>query len=173
MNCSCCGGTVPQGAQCCPHCGAAEYRGLWVLSPRRPALWIGSVSGFLFGVLADAGDKVLPRLLGGLVCAVIGVLVCGLLAWTSFPGRKPKTCKHCGGTVALDAGTCPHCGKPGPGSAFDRELLALGASLGTIGGFIYGVTTASGGLLFDVQNGIVFAIVGGYAGALLGLFELL
>jgi len=53
----------------------------------------------------------------------------------------------------------------------ERDLLALGAFLGTIGGFIYGVTTASGGFLSDVQNGVVYAIIGGYAGAIFTLFQ--
>jgi hypothetical protein len=53
----------------------------------------------------------------------------------------------------------------------DRALLTLGGFFGAIAGFIYGAMTAPDGFLSHVQNGVVFAIVGAYAGAIIALFQ--
>lgn len=166
MSCACCGGTVPGDAKCCPHCGAVEYRGLWVLSPGRPALWVGGISGFLLGIVAGHGD-VLSHLATGAVCAAVAVLTCGLLAWIGFPGRTPVTCKHCGGTVAPDAGHCLHCEAQDFGDTPDlnRLLLGYGAIFGAIAGIVGGIVTDAPGFLAHVQSCVVLGIVGAYAGA--------
>jgi RNA polymerase subunit RPABC4/transcription elongation factor Spt4 len=170
MTCACCGGAVPQDAKCCPYCGAVEYRGLFVLSPGRPALWVGGISGFVLGALGIDGD-VLTRFFAGSFTASIGALVCGLLASISFPGRTLITCKKCGGSVAPDAERCPHCETRRYGrDRTNRILLAIGSIFGGAGGFIYGISTASHGFLAHAQNGIVFAIAGTYAGAVWGFF---
>jgi hypothetical protein len=173
MDCACCNGTVPQDAQSCPHCGAVEYRGLRALSPGRPALWVGSISGFLLGVLAGHGS-VPMHLLTGAICALVAIPVCGVLAWMSFPGRTPMPCKRCGGMVAPDARCCPHCNETSFGDTPDmnRILMSLGALLGALAGFAGGILTSSPGILAHAQGGMVLAIVGAYAGAMVFLSRL-
>jgi RNA polymerase subunit RPABC4/transcription elongation factor Spt4 len=173
MDCACCNGTVPQDAQSCPHCGAVEYRGLGALSPGRPALWVGSISGFLLGVLAGHGN-VLMHLMTGALCALVAIPVCGVLAWMSFPGRTPMTCKHCGGTVAPDAQCCPHCNATSFGDTPDmnRILMWLGVVLGAIAGFAGGILTSAPGVLAHAQGALVLMIVGAYAGAIVFLSRL-
>lgn len=168
MSCACCGGAVGDGAERCPHCGAVEYRGLWVLSPGRPALWVGGVSGFLLGILAGHGNA-LSHLLAGIACAAVAALVCGLLAWIGFPGRIATTCKICGGTVAPDAYRCPHCETEDFGDTPDlnRMLLGYGALFGAVAGIVGGIVTDAPGILAHVQSCIVLGIVGAYAGAVM------
>jgi hypothetical protein len=53
----------------------------------------------------------------------------------------------------------------------DRMLLEMGGFFGTIAGFIYGVMMTADGFLAHVQHGVVFGIVGAYAGALIAIFQ--